>query len=71
LARPVATWQRIVDISPRLVAAIPNKEINKRTIQEALTENRWALDIQGAITVGVLVEYLQLWEVLQTVETDE
>jgi hypothetical protein len=33
-----------------------------------LTENRWALDIQGAITVGVLVEYLQLWEVLQIVE---
>jgi hypothetical protein len=50
------------------VAAIPNKKINKRTVQEALTENRWALDIQGAITVGVLVEYLQLWEVLQIVE---
>jgi hypothetical protein len=33
-----------------------------------LTENRWALDIQGTITVGVLVEYLQLWEVLQIVE---
>jgi hypothetical protein len=60
--------QRIVGIAPRLVAAIPNKKINKQTVQEALTENRWALDIQGAIMVGVLVEYLQLWEVLQIVE---
>jgi hypothetical protein len=51
------------------VAAIPKKKINQRAVQEALTENRWALDIQGAAnTVGVLVEYLQLWEVLQIVE---
>jgi hypothetical protein len=59
---------RIADIAPRLVAAIPKKKINQRKVQETLTENRWALDIPGAITVGVLVEYLQLWEVLQIVE---
>jgi hypothetical protein len=37
--------QRIVDIASRLVASIPNKKINKRTVQETLTKNRWALDI--------------------------
>jgi hypothetical protein len=26
------------------------------------------MDIQGAITIGVLVEYLQVWEILQSVQ---
>jgi hypothetical protein len=60
--------QRLVDIASRLVAAIPKRRINQQTVQEALFENRWALDIQGTITVGVLHEYLKLWEELQAVE---
>jgi hypothetical protein len=60
--------QRLVDIALRLVAAIPKRRFNQRTVQQALTENRWALDIQGAITVGVLIEYLQVWETLQSVQ---
>jgi hypothetical protein len=34
---------------------IPKRRLNKQTVQKALTENRWALDIQGAITVGSLL----------------
>jgi hypothetical protein len=60
--------QRLVDIAPRLVAIIPKRRSNQRTVQQALTEDRWALDIQGAITVGVLVEYFQVWETLQSVQ---
>jgi hypothetical protein len=60
--------QRLVDIAPRLVAAIPKRRFNQQTVHQALTENRWALDIQGAITVGVLVECLQVWETLQSVQ---
>jgi hypothetical protein len=60
--------QRIADFAPRLLAAVPKNRINKCTIQEALCANKWVSDIRGAITVGVMVEYLQLWEVLLNVE---
>jgi hypothetical protein len=57
-----------VDVAPRLLAAIPKKRINKCTVLEALTENRWISDIRGAITVGIIVDYLHLWDILLTVE---
>jgi hypothetical protein len=60
--------QRIADLTPRLLAAVPKDRINKCTVQEALCANKWVSDIRGAITVGVMVEYLQLWEVLLNVE---
>jgi hypothetical protein len=60
--------QRIADLAPRLLAAVPKDRINKCTVQEALCANKWVSDIRGAITVGVMVEYLQLWEVLLNVE---
>jgi hypothetical protein len=37
--------RRLVDIAPRLVTAIPKRRFNQRTVQQALTENRWASDI--------------------------
>jgi len=33
-----------------------------RTVQQALTNQTWVSDIQGALTVGVIVEYFQLWD---------
>lgn len=32
----------------------------KKTVHEALTDSRWIQDIQGAIIVAVLIEYLRL-----------
>ncbi|GJM87706.1 hypothetical protein PR202_ga03688 [Eleusine coracana subsp. coracana] len=60
--------QRISDIAPRLVAIMPKHKLNKRTVQEALTARTWISDIQGAITVGVIVEYLHLWDILTDLE---
>jgi hypothetical protein len=57
-----------VDVAPRLVATVPKKTIGKCTVLEALTDNRWISDIHGATTVGVIVEYLILWDILNTVE---
>jgi hypothetical protein len=34
-------------------------------VQEALQNRRWISDIQGALIVGVLVDYMQLWELLE------
>jgi hypothetical protein len=60
--------QRIADFAPRLIAAIPKRRINMYTVQEAPNANKCISDIHGAVTVGVMVEYLHLWEILLTVE---
>jgi hypothetical protein len=60
--------QCVADIAPRLFAAIPKRRVSKRTVQEALPDHAWISDIREALTVGVLVEYLQLWNILCEVE---
>jgi hypothetical protein len=60
------SWQRICDIAPRLFQCIP-KRITKRTVQEALLNRRWISDIKGALLVGVLVDYLQLWNLISEI----
>jgi hypothetical protein len=56
--------QRIADIAPRLFAIIPKRRINKCTIKEAITARKWISDIQGALSVGVIIEFLHLWDIL-------
>lgn len=56
--------QCIADLAPRLFGAIPKRRVKQRTVQDALTNQAWISDIQGARTVGVLVEFLQLWDLL-------
>jgi hypothetical protein len=52
----MVTW--IADFAPRLIADIPKNRISKCIVQEPLVANKWISDIQGAITVGVMVKYL-------------
>jgi hypothetical protein len=42
--------------------------VNNRTVNEALTNRKWIADIKGALSVGVLINYLQLWEMLSAIE---
>jgi hypothetical protein len=37
-------------------------------VSEALTARKWVLDIKGALTVGVIIEFLHLWEILSNFE---
>jgi hypothetical protein len=60
--------QRIADIALRLIAAVPKKIIKRCTVHEALTERKWVSDIRGALTVGVILEFLHLWEILSNFE---
>lgn len=39
----------------------------KRTVQDALADNRWARDITGSTTTQVLCDYLSVWELLRSV----
>jgi hypothetical protein len=60
--------QRIEDIALRLFATIPKRRCNRHTVHEALTARKWAFDIQGALTVGVISEFLHLWDILLNFE---
>jgi len=54
-------------VAPHLFACLPKKRVNRRTVQETLTENAWLQDIQGQYSVVVLVEFLDIWDLLQEV----
>jgi len=52
--------QSIADLAPHLLAGIPKRIVNKRTVEEALTDRAWVLDIRGIMTMEVTVEFLNL-----------
>jgi hypothetical protein len=54
----------IADLAPLLYTDIPQVRRQCRTIQKALLNRAWIFDIQGALTIGMVVEYMQLWELL-------
>jgi len=53
--------QCIADLAPRLFVATPKRRVKQHTVQDALTNRAWILDIQGALTVGGFVDYFHLW----------
>ena len=55
--------QRLDQLVPHLFATIAPRA-QKRSVFDALTDARWITDIKGALTLEVLAEYLELWEVL-------
>jgi hypothetical protein len=57
----------ITELAPRLHAGIPKRKAKSHTVQEALNNHAWVSDFAGALSVGVMVEYLQLWDLLQEV----
>jgi hypothetical protein len=63
--------QRIEDIAPRLFAAVPRRKIKSRSVHDALTDRIWVSDIQGALSVGVISEFLQLWDILLNFQLQE
>ena len=56
--------QCITDLAPRLFAVIPKRRLKQRTVQDTLTNRTWTSDIKGALTVGVMVDYFHLWDIL-------
>jgi hypothetical protein len=54
----------VTDIAPRLLLAVPRRIQNSRTVHAALANRSWLNDIQGALTVEVLADYLDLWMLL-------
>jgi hypothetical protein len=59
---------RIADLTPWLFRTIPNQRANRRTVLDALSNHSWISDIQGALSVGVISEYLLLWDLIDLVQ---
>ena len=55
--------QSIVDLAPRLLAIIPKRTANRHTVEQALTNRSWVLDIRDT-SMEVIVEFLNLWDLL-------
>jgi hypothetical protein len=55
----------ISDLAPNLVKAIPKRSLNRRTVAEALTNQRWVADIKGARTIQVFEEYFHIWDLVE------
>jgi len=53
----------IAEIAPNLVKSV-HKQTAKRTVAQALLNGKWVEDIKGALTVQILVEYLQIWDLV-------
>ena len=63
--------KRIQDIAPLVFALVPKRRSSRRTVLEALTEEKWIEDIQGEIGTTALFQYLDLWDILNGVELNE
>jgi len=61
----------LMDLAPCLVNAVCGRVKKRRTVAQALQNRQWILDITGALTVQVLLEYLQVWDRLQGVRLQE
>jgi hypothetical protein len=64
LDRRLAPWTMYHRSCTSFFAVIPKRRTKQRTVQDALTNQTWISDIKGARTVGVIVDYLLLWDVL-------
>ena len=54
----------IKDLAPALPAAVRPRAQRQRTVAEGLSNRAWVRDITGALTVQVIIEYLQIWNLV-------
>jgi hypothetical protein len=60
----------IVDLAPDLLAMVHPRRWNNRTVEAALDQNAWLRDIVGALTLPMLVHYVQVKERLEAFVLD-
>jgi hypothetical protein len=54
----------IQELAPNLFKTIPKRIIKHHTMSQALLNRGWVADIEGALTIHVLSEYLMMWDLL-------
>jgi hypothetical protein len=58
----------IKDIAPAVFDLVPPRLANRQLVKDALPNFQWISDVNGAISVRVIAEFLELCEVLDAVE---
>lgn len=59
----------IPSLAPSLVKSVSIATKKKRTVAEGLCNGTWVMDIMGCLDTQVPTEYLELWDMLQSVRT--
>jgi hypothetical protein len=59
--------KRIEEFAPRLLVVVPKQYRKCRTVQDAFMDNKCMTNIKGVLSVGVLIDFLDLSETLPTV----
>jgi hypothetical protein len=59
---------RLADLAPDLVAAVSNNSRRRRTVASAMLNQAWVQDITGAPTILVIIQYIELYQRLQSVQ---
>jgi hypothetical protein len=54
-----------------LILLISKKARKQRTVAQGLLGQNWVWDIKGTLSVQVLVEYLQLWNLIDSIELQD
>ena len=61
----------IQSLAPSLSASVSRRRANRRSVKDALDNDLWLEDIQGEITIDVLWEYLELWDIINVIELQQ
>jgi hypothetical protein len=59
---------RLADLAPDLVVAVSNNSRRRRTVASAMLNQAWVQDITGAPTILVIIQYIELYQRLQSVQ---
>jgi hypothetical protein len=57
----------LVDLAPSVLAAVPSKVQQQRTVAQALQDLSWPRDIQAGLSFIGLFEFFQLWDLIHEV----
>jgi hypothetical protein len=61
----------VTDLAPNVILLISKKARKQRTVAQGLLGQNWVRDIKGTLSVQVLVEYLQLWNLIDSIELQD
>jgi hypothetical protein len=60
--------QRLADLAASLFAAIPRRKRQQHMVETTLQNHAWVSYIQGALTIDIIVDYIQLWELINELQ---
>ena len=63
--------QSLLDLAPCLCNTAGDRVKKRRTVAQALQNDRWIRDISGSLTVQVILEYLHIWDLKRQIQLVE